>query len=295
MSALPEELSTESCEKITISLSGKPFRVSVAGSGTPVLALHGFPDSADLWRHQMGPLAAAGYRVIAPDLRGFGESWKPQDVASYQPVKLLSDVVGVMRHFGVRRAHVVGHDMGAFLAWMMAALMPRRVDRLVVMSVAHPAVWSHLTLEQRRRFWYSLFFLLPEAEALLRQRDWELLKEMFSGERDSDRFLRDLRRPGALTAALNWYRANCHPADELNGRRTLPPVAAPTLALWGGGNEKLTEEAMIESARHVTGEWKYVRVDAAGHFIPVDAPALVTDLLLDWFGVTARARRTGRR
>ncbi|HUC27628.1 MAG TPA: alpha/beta hydrolase [Streptosporangiaceae bacterium] len=254
----------------------------------PVLALHGYPDSAELWRYQMGPLAAAGFQVIAPDLRGFGESWKPQDVESYAPLKLLADVVGIMQHFGVRRANLVGHDFGAFLAWTLAAFIPRRVHRLVTISVAHPAVWSYPTLEQRHRFWYSLLFIHPAAEQILRQRNWELLREMLGAERDGERFLRDLQRPGALTAAMNWYRANCQPTYDLNGNRAVPPVAAPTMALIGGRDTGFTEEAMRDSERYVTGEWKFELVEEAGHWVPIDVPDRVTDLLLGWFGTSGK-------
>jgi len=285
-----------------VTLSGHEFRVCVAGAGTPLVALHGFPDSAELWRYQMGPLAAAGFQVIAPDLRGFGESWKPQEVESYAPLKLLSDMVGIMHHFRIRRAHVVGHDFGAFLAWMLAAFMPRRVDRLVTMSVGHPAVWAYPSLEQRRRFWYSLLYIHPDAERILRQRNWELLRELLKGQRDTDRFLRDLRRPGALTASLNWFRANCQPTYDLNGEHAVPAVSAPTMALLGSEDPALTEKAIIDSERYVTGEWKYVRVENAGHFIPVDAPEAVTELLLSWCSVTGETvgavgsvRTAGRR
>jgi pimeloyl-ACP methyl ester carboxylesterase len=287
----------------TVTISGHPFLVRVAGEpgGVPVVALHGFPDSSELWRFQLAPLAAAGYRIIAPDLRGFGGSWKPQDVQSYTPVKLLADLVAIMQHYRARRAHVVGHDFGAFLAWTLAALMPRRVDRLVVMSVGHPAVWASPTLEQRRRFWYSLLYVHPAAEQILRQRNWELLRELLKGEHDTERYLSDLRRPGALTAGLNWYRANCQPTYGLAGNPAVPPVAAPTMAMFGSQDATLTEEGLTDSARYVTGEWRYVRVEGAGHFIPVDAPAVVTELLLDWFGspamaaVPASGRKAARR
>lgn len=290
-------LESSQSEEIIIALSGHPFRVVVAGSGTPVIMLHGFPDSAELWRFQVPALTEAGFRVIAPDLRGFGGSWKPQEVEAYKPTKLLADVVGIMHQLGVRRAHLVGHDFGAFLAWTMASLMPRRVERLVVMSVGHPNVWACPTLEQRERFWYSLLYLLPEAELILRQRNWEFLREMFAGEKDRDRFLGALRHPGALTGGLNWYRANCHPAHELDGRRRLPPVAVPTLAMWGSRDKALTEQAMLDSSRHVSGPWRYERLEDAGHFLPVDAPDRVSALLLEWLthGVEGTTRLAQRR
>lgn len=275
----------------TVSLAGHDFHVRVAGAAgnTPIVALHGFPDSAELWRYQMAPLAAAGFRVIAPDLRGFGRSWKPQDADSYKPMKLLSDVTAIMQHFGVRQAHVVGHDFGAFLAWTLAAFMPRRVNRLVTMSVGHPALWATPSLEQRRRFWYSLLYIHPQAESVLRYRNWELLRGILKEERDFDRYLADLQRPGALTAGLNWYRANCQPTYDLAGNRSVPPVTVPTMAVWGSGDQALTEEGVTESKRFVVGEWRYERVEDAGHFIPVDAPDRVTELLLDWFGTATTA------
>lgn len=267
-----------------LELGGHPFRVRVAGQGTPVLALHGFPDSVELWRYQMPHLAAHGFRVIAPDLRGFGESWKPQLAGDYDIRKLLADVTAIMGRLGVRKAHIVGHDFGALLAWTMAALMPYRVDHLVVMSVGHPSVWQDPSAEQRRSFWHSLLFLLPEAEQLVRRGNWKLARELLHAELDAERYLADLRRPGALTAALNWYRALCHPAAELGAGRRVPAVTAPTLALWGARDRLLTEEAMLDSAEHVRGAWRYQRIEEAGHFIPLDAPGRVNRLLTDWLG-----------
>jgi len=267
-----------------IVLGSHTFRVYVAGTGQPVLMLHGFPDSAALWRYVAPSLVAAGYQVIAPDLRGFGESSKPQDAAEYVPTKLLADVVGIMQALGVRRAHVVAHDFGAFLGWMLAALTPRRVDHLVVISVGHPSVWIHPSLEQRARFWYSILYMMPEAEDLVRHRNWELAREMLADEHDGAQYLASLKRPGALTAGLNWYRANCNPAAELHGQRQLPPVGVPVLAMWGAGDQAMTEQTMLESRKYVHGPWRYERIEKAGHFVPLDAPDEVSGLVLEWLG-----------
>jgi len=121
-----------------IETDGIGLDVTVAGEGPAVILLHGWPDSHEVWRHQIPALADAGYRVIAPDLRGFGASDKPEGVEAYNILSLIGDVQGVLDHLGVDRAHVVGHDFGAAAAWAMAAFLPDRVDHLVALSVGHP-------------------------------------------------------------------------------------------------------------------------------------------------------------
>lgn len=265
------------------------LHVEVEGDGEPVLLLHGWPDSSFLWRHQMPALAAAGFRAIAPDLRGFGRSDKPQDVEAYTFSNLMSDVVGIMDGLGVERAHLVGHDWGAALAWQLAIDLPERVDRLVVLSVPHPAVPRGL--DQLEKAWYQLFFMFQEvAEAWLRHDDWDLFRKLMRGNGDMDRYLTDLARPGALRASLNWYRANLAPRPP--GRpREYPPVTAPTLAIWSSGDHYLVEDRVIESERHVAGPWRYVRLEGVSHWIPLDAPERLNGLLIDWLG-PSRGRST---
>ena len=123
-----------------IETDGVGLDVTIEGEGPPVLLLHGWPDTHELWEHQTKALVAAGYQVIAPDLRGFGASDKPEGVDAYNILSLAGDVLGVLDHLGLERAHVVGHDWGAALAWAIAAFMPDRVDHLACLSVGHPAV-----------------------------------------------------------------------------------------------------------------------------------------------------------
>jgi pimeloyl-ACP methyl ester carboxylesterase len=255
------------------------------GQGPAVLLLHGFPDSSYLWRHQVPALVGAGLRVIAPDLRGFGESDKPEDVEAYRLHHSVADVVAVLDALGVERAHVVGHDWGAGLAWAVAAFVPDRVERLVAMSVGHPAAQREPTIEQRQKAWYMLLFQFEGiAEELLQRDDWRLFREWTRGHGDLDRSLADLSRPGALTAGLNWYRANVHPARELGHRREFPVVAAPTLGIWSSGDDFLVEGPLLRSAEHVTGPWRYERIEGASHWLQLDAPERVNGLLLDHLG-----------
>lgn len=245
------------------------------GEGEPVLLLHGFPDSGDLWRHQVGPLAEAGFRTIVPDLPGFGAAEKPQEVDRYRGTRIVADVLDVLPEEPV---HVVGHDWGAGMAWVLAALQPDRVRSLAALSVGHPNVRP--TIEQRRLSWYMLFFQFEEAEELLLRDDAALMREWIAGSPDAERQVAALREPGALTAGLNWYRANLHPRGELRGR-PLPPVSARTLGIWSTGDPYLGEEQMTRSAEHVTGPWRYERVEGASHWLQLDAPDEVTRLLLE--------------
>ena len=268
-----------------IAGDGVELAVLDEGEGHPVLLLHGFPDSSRLWRHQVAALSAAGMRAIVPDLRGFGQSDKPAGVEEYAVARSVADMVAILDTLAIDRAHVVGHDFGAVVAWVLAALVPERVDHLVVMSVGHPATGRLRTMEDRERAWYQLLFQFPDvAEALLQRDDWKLFREWLGDDGDLEQYLNDLSRPGALTAGLNWYRANLAPQLELQRRTPLPAVAAPTLGLWSSGDNYLTEHRMIRSREHVTGPWRYERIDDASHWMQLDEPERVNELLLEFLG-----------
>lgn len=262
---------------------GVELAVREEGEGTPVVLLHGFPDSSRVWRRQIPALAAAGFRVLAPDLRGLGESDKPQEVEAYRMTTIAKDVVAILDHFGIERAHVVGHDFGANLAWVVAGLHPHRVDRLVAMSVGHPNTQREPTVEQREKAWYMLWFQFEGlAEEVVPRDDWRLLREWTRGNGDVDRYIADLSRPGAMRAGLNWYRANVPPQRELARPREFPAIAAPTLGLWSTGDDYLLEEPVERSGEHVTGGWRYERVEDASHWLQLDRPDRVNELLLDF-------------
>jgi pimeloyl-ACP methyl ester carboxylesterase len=253
------------------------------GEGMPVLLLHGFPDSSHVWRHQVPALVEAGFRVLAPDLRGYGESDRPKEVEAYAVRHSVADAVAILDELEIERAHIVGHDWGAGVAWALAAFVPARVDRLVVLSVGHPNMYREPSLEQRQKGWYQLLFQFDGvAEELVRRDDWKLLREMLDGTGDVDRYVADLARPGALTAAMNWYRANATPAQELERTRPFPAIVAPTMGLWSSGDSYLTEGSVQGSAEHVTGPWRYERIEGASHWLQLDAPDRVNELLLNF-------------
>lgn len=248
----------------------------------PVLLVHGFPDSSYLWRHQVEALTAAGLRAIVPDMRGFGASDKPAAVEDYRLTRAVADLVAILDALGIQQAKLVGHDWGAAVAWVFAALHPDRVERLVAMSVGHPGA-QRRTIADREKAWYMLLFQFEGvAEELLARDDWQLFREWLREDGDVERYIEDLSRPGALTAGLSWYRANLHPKRQLEPRPALPPVRAPTLGLWSTGDHYLNEQPMLDSADHVTGPWRYERVEGASHWMQLDATDRVNALLLEF-------------
>ncbi len=264
-----------------VEVNGIGLEVQDEGSGRPVLLLHGFPDSGRLWRHQVPLLSGAGFRCIVPDLRGFGESDKPDDVASYALPNLVGDVAGILDELGVERAHVVGHDWGAALAWVTASLLPERVDRLVAISVGFPAAFAEAGYTQREKSWYMLLFQFQEvAEQWLSMDNWRNFRE-WSGHPDAEGAIAMLEK-GSLTPGLNWYRANVAPETLIAPPPPLPAVQAPTMGIWTSADVALTEVQMTGSQRFVSGPWRYERVDGVGHWLQLEAPEALNRLLLDF-------------
>jgi pimeloyl-ACP methyl ester carboxylesterase len=259
-----------------------------------VVLLHGFPESWKMWRHQLSALAGAGHRVLAPDLRGFGETTRPPAVEDYKLRALVADVTGLLDLLGIGRAAVVGHDWGAGLAWRVAMFAPDRVERLVAVSVGHPLAGIATGLAQWRMSWYMPWFLLPGvAERVLPADDWAFYRRWAWNDAkrgqdpDLDRQLADLSRPGALVAGLNWYRANIDPVAFVApdpARFSLPSVACPTMGVWSTDDFALTEAQMTHSERFVTGPWRYERIDGVDHWVPVHAPGRLNQLLLEFLG-----------
>jgi pimeloyl-ACP methyl ester carboxylesterase len=268
---------------LDIDLGEVTLHVEDTGTGEPVLLLHGWPDSgAQLWRHQIPALAAAGYRAVAPDLRGFGRSGKPADVAAYTAAHVVADVVGLLDALRLPRAHIVGHDWGAAIGWMTAALAPARVASLTALSVGHPAALRTAGLRQREKSWYMLLFQFPGvAERWLAADGFRNLRE-WSGHPDIDSVVARLADPAALTASLGLYRAILTPESLFGPPPALPPVTAPAMGVWSTGDPALTEESMTGSAAHVAGAWRYERIDDAGHWLQLDRPGEVNALLLDF-------------
>ena len=264
-----------------VDVNGVGIEYEVTGAGWPVVLLHGFPDSGRLWRHQVPALAGAGFRVIVPDLRGYGRSGKPEGIEAYSLPLLAGDVMAILADLEITRAHVVGHDWGAALAWGLASLAPGSVDHLVALSVGHPATIRR-TRQQREKSWYMLLFQFAGiAERWLTDDDWANFRD-WAQHPDAGHVIAELEANGSLTPGLNWYRANVPPESWVRPPVALPPVQAPTMGVWSTGDFALTETQMTDSAENVAGPWRYERLDGPGHWMQLDAPDRVNALLLDF-------------
>jgi len=264
-----------------LAAHGVSLNVRSTGSGPPVLLLHGFPDSAALWDEVAPYLVAAGHRVIAPDLRGFGESDAPEGTRHYRLEAIVADLVALLDDACPgTRINVIGHDWGAVAAWCLALSHPERVSASVAIEVGHPREYAIAGWEQKRKGLYTLAW---QARGLA---EWRLSRNDYAGLRRwarqhprIDDCVRDLSRTGRLTAGLNWYRANL--AGVMLG--SWPNCTVPMLGIWGSGDDLLAEDQMQRSARRMSAPWRYVRIDGAGHWLPLEQPARIAQLSLDWF------------
>lgn len=264
-----------------VNVNGVGIDYDVTGEGRPIVLLHGFPDSGRLWRNQVPALASAGFQVVVPDLRGYGRSDKPAGVEAYSLPLLAGDVMAILADLGIARAHVVGHDWGAALGWVLGSVAPDNVDHLVVLSVGHPLTFRR-TFEQLEKSWYMLLFQFPDiAERWLTDDGWANFRA-WGRHPDADAVIAELEADASLTPGLNWYRANVPPESWVGPPLQLPAVQAPTMGVWSSGDFALTETQMTDSAKNVAGPWRYERIDGPGHWMQLEAPGRVNALLLDF-------------
>lgn len=269
-------------------LPGVRLHYVEAGAGPLVVLLHGFPEAWFAWQHQIPALVAAGYRVIAPDMRGYNLSGKPAGVRAYTTDRLTGDVAALIRHCGAETATVIGHDWGAAVAWLFAMRHPELLTRLAILNVPHPArmLRGLRTLRQLRKSWYIFFFQLPWLpEASFRARDYAVLRGTlrrdpvrpgaFSAE-DIARYVAAAAQPGALTGGMNYYRALIrHPQAAGQARR----IEAPVLVIWGQQDRYLGPELAEPSPRWVPN-CRVERLPDASHWVQADAPERVNALLV---------------
>lgn len=259
------------------------------GAGPLVLLLHGFPDCSYTWRHQLPALAAAGFHAIAPDLRGYDGSSRPKGVAAYSTTALSADIAGLVTALGATQADVVAHDWGGGVAWTFAMLHPGLLRRLVILNAPHPVTFRRRlrTLQQAKKSWYIFAFQLPVMPELgLARNDFASLRQVFRTasirpgaftEDDIERHIDALRPPGALTAAIDYYRAVFRSAgrEPLRARR----VDHPALVLWGDQDRFLGPDLAEPGAEWVPNA-RVRHVPEAGHWIQHDVPELVSDELV---------------
>jgi pimeloyl-ACP methyl ester carboxylesterase len=282
-----------------ISSNGITLNVLEAGpsDGPLVILLHGFPESSYGWRGQIGSLAEAGFRVLAPDQRGYGSSDKPRGVKAYALDTLVDDVVGLIDASGRERASVIGHDWGGVVAWGALARHPSRFDRSVILNAPHPDVMLRELKGnpgQLLKSWYTLCFQLPGLpEKLLSRNNFGWLVRTMErssrpgtfNEADFDHYRQEWSQPGALKAMVNWYRAGFRIKHQAFSD---PLIQVPTLLIWGENDAFLgpglarSSYALCESA-HL--EW----IKAAGHWVQHEEPERVNRLIVDFLGKKAES------
>lgn len=275
-------------ESLSLKANGLTFVADSAGDGdTIALLLHGFPESRASWLRQLPALASLGWRAVAPDLRGYGDSSRPRGKDAYRIEHLVADVAALFDTLGARRRILIGHDWGGAIAWQ-AALRGLPLDGLLILNAPHPARFRQLlgTWDQRRRSWYMAFFLLPwlPERLLTRRRGHKLMLDL---KRQSPNLppelLETMRRnviaPGAATAMLNYYRANilrlARPSTDT------APVDVPTLLLWGEEDIYLSP-ALAAGNEPFVGDLTVRRLPGVSHWVQQDAPDAVNRAIADW-------------
>lgn len=262
-----------------------------AGTGEPVVLLHGFPDFWFGWRHQIQPLAAAGYRVLAPDLRGYNLSDRPRGVRHYDVSLLVRDVAEFLRDAVGGPAAVVGHDWGGIVAWQLAARQPQLVRRLAILNAPHPDRYMRVLRRhpaQLLRSWYVLFNQLPVLpELLMRRRRFALLRRIVGTDEDGRRmasdaelaeYVRAFERAGALTAALNYYRAAFRRSLRMRGSPAAA-VRVPTLIVWGERDPYL-DPRLLDGLDRWVENLRLCKLPHVGHFLHWQDAGTVNELLL---------------
>ncbi len=263
-----------------LTVDGLTFNVLDEGTGEPVLLVHGFPDDHTIWRGQVPALVAAGYRVIAPDTRGCGESDMPPRTSDYALPRLVADLVAILDALGIERVKLVGHDWGAVICWVFAARHPERIERYAALSVGHAAAYAAGPLEQKLKGWYVLMFQLRGfAEWLIKARDWAFFRRFTDHHPELANWTAKLGRPGRLTAGISYYRANI--GILLKPERS--KVRVPVLGIYSDGDRYLAKAQMTGSAAYVDGPFRFELVEGAGHWLQIDAPEQVNALLIDFF------------
>ena len=260
-----------------------------AGEGPLIVLLHGFPEFWYGWRLQIQPLAAAGFRVVAPDMRGYNLSSKPDGVASYAGDLLAADVRGLIHERGAESAMLVGHDWGGTAAWTTAMNHPEVVDRLAILNAAHPRKLLQGLHHpgQLRKSWYFFFFDLPDLpETVVHANRWHFFRHFLHDAHPAytpeeiDRYVKAWSQPGASTGMINYYRSSVR---QKHAEAQIRTISAPTLVIWGQRDRYLGQELAEPDHDDVPNLDRVERLPDASHWVHHDEHERVNQLLTDFF------------
>ena len=292
------------------NVNGIRLHYAESGSGDNlVILLHGFPEFWYSWRHQLTALGKS-YHVVAPDMRGYNLSDKPARVEDYRIDVLVEDVVGLIDHFGADKAALVAHDWGAGVAWAVAQKYPERVSKLAVLQVPPAAVWrANISLRQLLRSWYMFFFQLPRIpEWAISRKDFAALDKTFKdtvarkdtfSDADIELYKEALRRPGAVTAAVNYYRANVRRVMSQRNASGTPErnrenavdqtrpggdgrIRVPTLFIFGEQDFAILPATVRGVGKYIDAPYRELRIADSGHWVQNEAVAEVNEALIDF-------------
>ncbi len=271
-----------------------------AGDGPLVVLLHGFPEFWYGWRLQIKPLAAAGFRVVAPDMRGYNLSSRPDGVSAYDTGQLTADIRGLIHERGAESALLVGHDWGGSVAWATAMNHPEVVGRLAILNAAHPRKLLQGLHHpgQLRKSWYFFFFQLPGVpESVVHADNWRFFRHFVDDAspaytpEEIDRYVEAWSQPGAATGMINYYRSSVRTSPK-RAEAALRPISAPTLVIWGQRDRYLGPELAEPDHDDVPNLDRVERLPDASHWVHHDEHERITQLLIDFF---APALPTGNR
>ncbi|OWY19563.1 alpha/beta hydrolase [Sphingobacteriales bacterium UPWRP_1] len=278
-------------ESKLVKVNNITLHCMVAGRGDLVVLLHGFPEFWYSWRKQI-PALAEYYTVVAPDMRGYNLSDKPNGIYAYRPEALVNDVRDLILALGFEKAIVIGHDWGGAVAWWFAGLYPHMTERLIVLNMPHPAelqrqLWRNWA--QLKKSWYIFFFQLPRLpERYLSKnipkffkqalRGWSHNKQAFSNE-DIEEYVKVYSLPGAFTPPINYYRAAWR-YPKRAGNRRIGKISSPTLLIFGENDKALGKELTIETKRYCSAELQIEYIPNCSHWVQHEHPDLVNRLIL---------------
>jgi pimeloyl-ACP methyl ester carboxylesterase len=268
-----------------------------AGEGPLVVLLHGFPEFWFGWRQQIAPLAAAGFRVVAPDTRGYNLSSRPAEVQDYAVDRLATDIRGLIEKLGSESALLVGHDWGGTIAWTMAMNHPDVVDRLAILNAAHPRRLQQglMNPNQLRKSWYFFFFALPGLpEDVVHARDWHFFRHFLQDAnppytpQELERYVEAWSQEGAATGMINYYRASVR-GSQKEAKAAIRPISATTLVIWGQRDGYLGSDLAEPEHDDVPNLQGVERLPDASHWVHHDEAERVNELLIDFFSASREA------